>query len=195
MPGRYLDEATLKEFVRSETITDTAIYTAAILAAEEHVDAAHQRRFEVTSTPATRSYRPTSDRDHVLWLDDFRTVTSITENGTLLVANTDYVLEPLNSRDGAGHTVPYDRAVRYGTFWYYDGPKPTVSVVGVPDWATIPYLVIEACKVAAKAIIEGRDVRFGLAALAESGGVSEREAKVIKDSIAAYRSHRSWGIG
>ena len=194
MPGRYLDEATLKAFCRSETITDTADYTAAILGAEEHIDTAHQRRFAVAGTTAVRVFRPLGDRSDVLWLDDFTTLTSLTEDGTVLVSGTDFVLEPLNQLDGAGRTVPYNRAVRYNTYWRYDGPKATVSVDATWGWAAIPALVVEACKVAAKAILEGRDLRFGLAALAESGGVSEREAKVIKDSIAAYRSHRSWGV-
>lgn len=199
MPGRYLTEATLKEYCHDEKITDMAVYTAAILSAEEHIDDAHGkgRRFEVTSTPVTRLRRPSANSD-MLWLPDFKTVTSITENGSLLVNGTDYVLEPFDQVDAHGHTVPYTRAVRYGLTWYYDGPKPTVSVAGIPGWAAIPFLVVEACKVAAKAIIEGRDLRFGLAGLAESGGVSEREAKVVKDSIEAFGRKpgrgRSWGV-
>src|SRR5688572_15478483 len=98
-----------------------AVYTAAILAAEEHVDSAHQRRFELAGTAAARVFRPAA-RSSTLWLDDFTTLTSIVENGTTLTVGSDFVLEPLNQRDGAGHTVPYDRAVRYNADWWYDGP-------------------------------------------------------------------------
>jgi hypothetical protein len=194
MPGRYLDEATLKEFVHSETVMDTALYTAAILAAEERVDDAHARRFAVASTATAKVFRPQSSYEDTLILPDFTTLTSIVENGRTLTVNTDFILYPLNNEDDAGHTVPYDSAVRYYMPWYYDGPKPTVTVTAAWGWASIPFLVVEACKIAAKAILEGRDLRGGLVGWVESGGISEREAKVVKDSIAAYRSHRSWGV-
>lgn len=194
MPGRYLDEDTLKRYVRSETTIDLPDYTAAIYGAEELIDGLLARRMEIASASTARVYAPGSYTDS-LPLHDFTTLTSIVEHGVTLTLNTDFVLKPFNNLNDAGHTVPYNEAVRYWTPWYYDGPKATITVTAAWGWATIPYLVVEACKVAAKAILDGRDVRFGLATIAESGGVSEREAKTIRDAQRLYRSPRSWGIG
>jgi hypothetical protein len=187
--GRYLSNETLKAFTNSTIVADADAYTAAIAAAEQQIDNACQRRFEVASSASARTFRPIPG-SNVLWLDDFTTLTSLVENGTTLTA-ADFVLEPLNNRTAAGETRPYNRAIRYTGTWYYDGPKPTVTVTAAWGWAAIPPGAIEACKVVAKAFLEGRDIRFGLAGFSEGGGVSEREAK---DFVRDYRAPQSWGL-
>jgi len=193
MPGRYLTEEALQAYAHSTAVSDVAEYTAAILTAEQQLDIACQRRFEVAGNAAARTYRPHRG-SNVLWLDDFVTLTSLVENGVTLVSGTDFVLEPLNNLTAAGETRPYDRAIRYSGNWYTDGPKTTVTVTATFGWAAIPPGAVTACKVLAKAILEGRDIRFGLAGFSEGGGVSEREAKSVRDFVRDYHSHSSWGI-
>ena len=191
--GRYLSNETLKAFTNSTIVADADAYTAAIAAAEQQIDNACQRRFEVAGNAAARTFRPIPG-SNVLWLDDFTTLTSLVENGATLVSGTDFVLEPLNNRTAAGETRPYNQATRYTGTWYYDGPKPTVTVTAAWGWAAIPPGAIEACKVVAKAFLEGRDIRFGLAGFSEGGGVSEREAKAVRDFIRDYRAPQAWGL-
>lgn len=194
--GRNVSLADFKLYVRSETTIDESLYLSALLAGEEAVDIELGRKMVVVTAGApgltARVFRPTGG--NVLWLDDFTEMSTLVENGVTLVNGTDYVLEPFNNLSPAGVTVPYDRAVRYRANWYCDYPKATVTATARWGWASISSLVIEGTKIAGKAILEGRDIRHGLVALAESGGVSERDGLTIKRMVKAYRSHKSWGI-
>ena len=191
--GRYLSVDELKAYGFSTTVGDRIDYASGIDAAEQQIDNMLQRRIELADTLTARVFRPVPGST-VLWLDDFTTLASIVEDGTTLVENTDFVLEPLNGKTPAGGTRPYDRAVKVSGCWYTDGPKATVTVTAAWGWASIPPGAKEACKVLAKAFLDGRDIKSGIVALSEAGGVSEREAKALRDFVRDYRGARSWGI-
>lgn len=113
-------------------------------------------------------------------------MTSVVENGTALTVSTHYQLEPLNALSSAGETVPYRRIRRLDTSWFTRGERGTVVVTAPWGWASIPAQIIESCKIAAKAVIDGRDLRYGLVALADGGALSERDARVVKRAIETY---------
>lgn len=197
--GRYVEVTELKLFVNSQTISDDGVYEEAIDAATQYLDGETKRTFTLADTTepdpvsTARVYRP--DRGSAsLFIHDCVSIVSVVENGVTLTANTDYIAEPLNGMLWSGETRPYNELVRYPGCWYTDGPKATVTVTAVWGWASIPDMAKLACKVAAKAYLDARDVRLGLAALSEQGGVSERESKAVRDFIRHYRGAMSIGI-
>jgi len=184
---RYLPVSTFKSWWKSEISADDSLIEAAINAAETAIDNALQRRMIVaTGTPSARKFRP-NDCTPILYINDAKTVTSIVENGTTLTADTDYVLEPLNGISATGETWPYYRVLRYGRDWYTDGVKPTVTVTADWGWTAIPYEVIEACKIVTSDMLSNRDMRNGLVAITEAGGVGSRENLTVRNMIAKYR--------
>ncbi len=185
---RYLPVATFRQWWKSETNVDDELIEAAINAAETAIDNALQRRMVVASgVDAERVYRPQLNSP-ILLIHDCVTVTSIVENGTTLTEGTHFVLDPLNNLNAAGETVPYHRALRYGQNWYTDGPKATVTVDADWGWAAIPYEVVESCKIIAADMISNRDMRNGLVAITEVGGVGSRENTTVRNMIAKYRA-------
>ncbi len=192
--GRYLSEAQLKAYGWSTTVNDLNDYTAAILAAEQGLDNACQRQIIVASASSALSFRPEGWPSKTLWIRDCTAVASVVEYGATLTADVDYVLEPIAAEQWSGEARPYDRITKVNGAWTYDGPIPRVVVTATWGWAAIPPGAVEACKVAAKAFLDGRDISFGLAGLTEGGGVSEREAKAVRDFIRDYRGHHSIGL-
>ena len=193
--GRYIDEDELKAYGNSTTVSDRNDYRTAILAAETQIDIDCQRSFDVASgTPSSLSFRSRSPGLCVLDIRDCVSVTSVTENGALLVENVDYVLEPIAGEQWSGEVRPYDRIVRTSGSWYYDGPIPTVVVVADWGWAAQPLGLKEVAKVAAKAHLDGRNLSLGLAAVVESGGVRQSEALTVRKFIDGYHSIHAVGI-
>lgn len=184
---RYLTVGTFKDWYKDETSVNDSLIEAAINAAETAIDNALQRRMVIASgTPSERVFRP-NPCSPILYFDDAKTVTSIVENGVTLTANTDFVLEPLNGLSATGEAWPYYRALRYGRDWYTDGPKATVTITADWGWTAIPYEVIESCKVVAADMLSNRDMRNGLVAITEAGGVGSRQNQTVRDMIAKYR--------
>ena len=193
--GRYVSVDELKAWGFSTTVNDRTDYGSAILAAEQALDNACQRRFIVASASSALSFRPETARTDVLWIQDCTTVTSVVEYGTTLTVDVDYVLEPTAAEQWSGETRPYSSIRKAsGASWYSDGPIPRIVVTATWGWAAIPPGAVEACKVAAKAFLDGRDITFGLAGLTEGGGVSEREAKAVRDFVRQYQGHHAIGL-
>ena len=195
MAARYLNVDKLKRFIRSQSTDDEGLYAEACLAAEQFLDNECQRSFTLAGTSATsRSYRPDSYGAPTLFIHDCTQITAVVENGTTLTANVDYVAEPLNGLSPAGETRPYDRLTRYATQWYSNFNLPTVTVTAKWGWAEYPPGIEFAGLVCAKAYLEARDIRAGLAQFGDVGVAGEREAKAVRDFIREYRGHSSWGI-
>lgn len=193
MAERYVTYADFDLYVRSETNVDVALKHQCLDAAVIAVDNALKRRVERTAEDAVdepRTYRP---EGHYLFIDDMSEVTSITENGVVLTAGTDFVLEPLNGRSQSGEPRPYDCAIRYGQCWHADWPKPTITVLGKPGWPSIPPPIVEMCKIIGKAYVDTRNTSLGIAALTESGAVSARDVKLVTETIREYKAVRSVG--
>jgi hypothetical protein len=180
-------------YARTTTVEDASIKRDCLDAAHTATFNALGRRPVVAGASTARVFRPDSD-SQVLWLDDFTTLTSIVENGTTLVVNTDFVLGPLNNLSPSGETVPYSYALRRSRSWYTDDVLATVTVTAAWGWAAIPPQVVEMCKLVGKAYLEGRDFSQGIVALTETGAFGARETKLVKDAIKDYRSHKTWGV-
>lgn len=189
---RYLPVATFKQWWKTEISVDDDLITAAINAAETAIDNALQRRMVVASgTPSARVFRP-DPCTHILYIDDCVSVTSISENGTTLVSGTDFVLEPLNGIAATGEAWPYYRVLRYARNWYTDDVKATVTVTADWGWSAIPYEVVESCKIVAADMLSNRDMRNGLVAITEAGGVGSRQNQTVRDMVAKYRGPRGY---
>lgn len=193
---RYVSVSTFKDYARVETQTadDTEI-EAALNAAEQQLDIACQRRFQVAAAPATaRLYAPQTST--VLRIHDATTITAVVNNGTT-VSSGDYQLEPVNGLTWAGESVPYQQIRLLGTgqwdFGNWDG-KATISVTATWGWAAIPAPIVEACKVLAKDILGNRDVRFGLVAVTEAAGISARTNPIVRSAVDQYRRVEAMGI-
>ena len=77
-----------------------------------------------------------------------------------------------------------------GGTWTRRGQQATVTVTAKWGWPEIPAPAIEARKIAAKAVLDGRDVRLGIADFTAAGAVSEREARVVRNFVHDYKGHR-----
>ena len=183
---RYLPVATFKLWHKDETTLDDTLVEAAINAAETAIDKALQRRMAVSSTSSDRSYAPTP-QSQILYIHDATAVTSVVENGRTLTANVDYQLEPLNAIDATGEAWPYYVIRRLDNWWYTRGQRATVVVTGAWGWASIPPMVVEACKIVTGDMLSNRDMRNGLVAITEAGGVGSRENRTVRDMVANYR--------
>lgn len=192
MATRYLTTAVFKTYLRSElTLEDTA-YEAAINAAELWLDNKCQRRFEVASATTARVFTPLSTS--VLPIHDCTAVTSVVDNGTTMVAGTDYQLEPLNGLTNAGDATPYYKLRRLNGYWFSWNNKATTTVTATWGWAAIPLSIVEACKIVAKDFFEQRDVSHGVIGVSDAGGIGTRENRLVQDAIRQYSHPNTIGI-
>lgn len=190
---RYLEVEDWKQWSRNDLPTvDNTLIEDAILASEQSLDDACDRRFILAVAPATARLFVPFAGNSIVFIDDCTSVTAVSDDGTAVVS-TDYQLEPVGGRARSGMTVPYTRIRRLdGGWWNVNQGKATVSVTAVWGWAAIPYRIREACKVLTKAHIDGRDIRAGIAGFSPDGfAVSEREAKVVRDAIRDYSRRHS----
>jgi hypothetical protein len=190
----WLPVEEFKDYARNEIPTaDDAQIENAIDSAVDAVGGEINRSLTVAGDTATaRVFRPKYGR-RLLFIDDCVAVTSVTENGSLLVVSTDYVAEPLNGIDTAGHVVPYSALRRFGTSWYVDDDKATVSVLARWGWASIPPQLVTACKIVAKDVLMSRDVNFGIVAVTEAAAFSARTNPTVR--VAVDRFHLAKSIG
>lgn len=190
---RYLPVQTFKDWHRSEVTAEDTIIEAAINAAEMAIDNALQRKMILADPVVTsvRVFRPASSYQDVLHIDDAAAVTAISDNGTALVLATDYQLEPLNGLSDAGEAWPYSTIRRRNSSWTHDDAVALVSVTARWGWPAIPAQVVESCKIIAADMLANRDMRFGLAAITDAGGVGTRENKTVRDMIRDYASYKT----
>ena len=197
MTTRYLTEAELKAYVRSEIVTDNNLYVAAINSAEVWLDSKMSRKVVLASveTPAANARVFIPSGSQVMFIHDCTTITSVVDNGTTLVSGTDYQPEPLNLLSDMGEARPYYRLRRLNGYWYSSINKATISVTATWGWAAIPPMVKEACKIVAKEYFQQRDVAHGLIGITDVGGVGTRENQLVQDTVRAYQHPNSIGIG
>lgn len=173
--------------------TDDALTQIALDGAESSVLDYLQRNVHTALTASERSYVPTGGE--YLWIHDCTTVTSITDDGTALVAGTDYQLEPVNNFDATGATIPYDRVRRLGGCWdsVVDG-KATISVTATWGWAAVPSWATQAVLIMARDIIDARNQSAGVAGFGEFGAVRARTHPIVSKLLDPHRSVKAWGI-
>ena len=191
MTTRHVTPEDYKAWSRIQVWTDDFEVESAIVTAEQAIDNALGRRLVLAgATPVTRVFVTTDDT--VLLIDDFASITTVVNSGTTI---TSYQLEPLNGLSAGGESVPYDCIRLTAGSWYRNGLQATVSVTGVPGWTTLPAGLPDVVKVATKAVLDGRNVKLGIAELTAGGAVSEREAALVRNFIRDYRGWRSFGVG
>ena len=183
----------IKDYVNDKTATaNYALVEAARYAAIAQLNNDCQRRFVLATTASARVFVPESAC--LVRIHDCTTVTSVTNDGSAVAASL-YQLEPLNGLSAAGETMPYDRIrLISGGVFYANAGEATVSVTATWGWASIPYPIIEACKIIAKDILSNRDVRFGLVAVTDVAGVSARTNPVVAAAINSYKRVEAFGI-
>lgn len=192
MTTRYLTVAEEKTYLRSEITVDDTLIEQAINSAETIIDNACQRRFEVASSSTARVFIPSGSTVQII--NDCTVIASVVDNGTTLVNNVDYQREPLNGLSATGETWPYYRLRRLNGWWYSSTNTATITVTATWGWAAIPPQVKESCKIITKDLLEMRDIKFGLVAITEAGGVGTRENRIVRDMIATYAHPFSIGI-
>lgn len=143
---------------------------------------------------SARVYAPETCLVASLGIHDCVEIESVVENGVTLTANDDYVASPLNGLSWAGESVPYSSLVRYGRYWWHDGPKATVTVTARWGWAAIPAPVAEACKMLGKDIATSRSRVGDVASFGEFGVVRLRQSPQITGLLAPYRRVEAFGM-
>ena len=187
---RYLSVTTFKAWWKTDRSADDDLIEAAINAAETAIDNALQRRMiTATGTASARSYAADGCTS-MLWVHDSVEIESVVENGVTLTAGTHYQAEPLNGLNSAGESVPYHLLRRLDQSWYVDGPKAAIVVTADWGWSAIPFEVVESCKIITADMLSNRDLRNGLVAITEAGGVGSRENRTVRDMISSYRYPR-----
>jgi hypothetical protein len=185
-----------KLWARNEIPTaDDDSISDAIAAATQALFNAVGRKIVVAGAASARVFAPFDSGSSMLMIDDCTTVTSVVENG-VTVSSVDYQLEPLNGLSAGGESRPYDR-IRYKGLrrWFTYYGEATITVTATWGWSAIPAPAIEACKIATKAILDGRDIRLGVLAAVDTGAVTERQALVVRNFVSDYQGHKSWGVG
>lgn len=191
MVTRHVTVENFKAWSRIKTWEDDYEAESAIIAAEQSLDDALGRRIVLAgSTPVTRVYVPTDDT--VTLIDDFASISAITNGGATI---TSYQLEPLNGLSAGGESVPYDCVRLTAGSWYRNGQQATVSITGIPGWPALPAGLPEVVKVLAKAVLDGRNVRLGIAEITADGAVTERDAMLVRNFVRDHRGWRSHGVG
>ena len=183
-----------QDYTRDE-ITANLVESEAILEATDELlaDICH-RKWIIATTSTTRHYAPRSWTDCIRF-HDCTSVTTITADG-VVVAATEYQLEPLNALDWAGNARPYEQARRIGSHWPFDNFKATVAVNAAWGWPAIPARVKRAALVLAKDIGKHRDLSFGTAVVVDYGALRVRQATLVDDLIHNFRRPEAMaGIG
>lgn len=149
----------------------------ALAAASRAVEELCQRRtFALDATETTRRYTATGTT--VVAIDDVATITSVVSDGATLVADTDYVVEPLNA---AADDRPYTMLLSEGGYFAAGAGK--VQVTGRFGWPQVPPQVEQfVTTIAAKLLKRAREAPFGVV---QSGldGVAVRLAKTDPDAM------------
>ena len=194
---RYLSVDTFRKWTRNDIDADESIILTAIHASEEWIDQRSDRYLSLAdddTADVTRKFRPGCT--NVLRIPDFATITTVEENGTVLVDGTDYQAEPFDKLDrDTGVYRPFDRLVRLDRAWYRNGSRPTVEGTGKPGWASIPAVAIEAACILTNDWLQNRNIRLGVVGATGDGfSIGARENPFVISAIDAIRGPVVWGI-
>lgn len=180
----------LKVYLGTDRVDDDDFLEVSRVAAENAVQHACQRPFEVASDASDRMYVPRLDR---VRFHDCTSVTSITANDEA-VSSDDYQLEPLNGLSWSGQARPYEQARLHSGCWYSDGERATITVTATWGWAAIPDEVKAATLIVAKDVVKNKDVSFGIAAFTEYAAIRVRENPTVGALLHSFRRVEAIGI-
>lgn len=193
MATRFLSVAAFKTYLRTELINEDANFESAIQAGELWLDGRLGRKMIVATSSSARTFRPLGN-SRTLIINDCTTVTSVVENGTTLVVNTQYELEPLNGLSNAGESWPYYKLVKPYNTWFSTTNLASVVVTAAWGWPAIPQMVYESCAIVAKDYLLQRNVDHGIVDVSSVGGIGSRENRLVRDTIAKYRHPNAIGL-
>lgn len=113
----------------------------------------------------------------ILRIDDCVTVTTV---DGVAFDDTAYQLEPLNNRSTSGEWRPYT-TIRSGRHrsWRGDNTFGTITIGAVWGWTVIPAGAYTGVRLLGKEIADGKEIRFGLAALTDYAGIRARENPAV----------------
>lgn len=174
------DYCTLEELKRALRITDNiddTLLEGVIDAASRFVDGYCQRSFPVASATATRDYVP-SARYEPLYIDDATSIVSIKIDddldysfATLLRADIDYQLEPINGR-ASGIALPFSRIIPVEDgYWPTWMNRATVRVEATFGWEAVPQPVRQATILQASRLFTRFDSPLGIAGFGDMGAM------------------------
>lgn len=174
--AEYCTVNELKEtlVLQSESFADDNI-TVAIIAASRAIDHFTDRRFDVDQIDQIRYYTP--DNPGIVWVNDLVTLTGLATddqgNGTFTqpwVANTDFVLEPLNApADGRPYTSVRVNGARTSLYLPAQYER-SVRVTGRFGWPEVPGPVKQATLMLAGRLVKlVREAPFGVAGFGMDG--------------------------
>jgi hypothetical protein len=175
-----VERADLKVFLRNELPSvDDPIIDMARDTAELLVKSTTGRTWTVAGAPTVKSFRP-RQRSRRLMIPDAATITSVVENGTTLVAGTDYVSEPLNGETVSGEARPTEWLTRIDCDWYTYDLRTTVTVTAGWGWTAIPTDLVEAIYLLTKDVVQHRESQFGgVAGFTDVAAVRIRNAPLL----------------
>ena len=198
MPVDFPTAEEIKDYVNDKTATaNLPLVISARAAAIAQLNNDCQRTFVVAGSASARLYVPSSYE--IVRIHDCTSVTSVTNDGNTIGSSL-YQLEPVNAMSWTGEAVPYEQIRMIGsTAWEYgtnNTREATVSVTATWGWSSIPYPIVESCKIIAKDILMNRNsFGFGLAAITEQAGITARTNPFVAGAISTYRRAETFGVG
>jgi hypothetical protein len=191
-----VDLDTFAAYLGTNIAADNSHLHAALLAAQQAVEAICGRTFDEPTNPlpsaTPRVYAPCGD---VVWIDDLAVSTGIVvvEHGVTLAA-TDYQTEPLNQLGDDRRYRPISALRRvagdYPTGWETRGRVATVTVTSQYwGWTTTPDAIKQAVMIGAKDLVHQRETRFGVAGFGEFGVTRIRENPDVARICRPYMRH------
>jgi len=186
------DYCTLEELKQALRITDDiddALLNRSIDAASRWIDGYCERTFTVASATATRDFVP-SARYEPLYIDDATSIVSIKIDddldysfATLLRADIDYQLEPINGR-ADGITVPFYRVLPVEDgYWPVWMSRATVRVEATYGWPALPDAVNTAAVLQAARLYTRFSSPAGVVSFGDMGAI--RVSRMLDPEVEA----------
>jgi len=198
----YVTVDNLRDYIGSDTTNFAAVAQSACTVASRWVEAKAGRTFFGDSTVSARYFDPIS-----AWecnVDDISTTSGLivatddggngTYSGTWTY-NTDFILEPVNSRQGGIAGYPFTKVKVLGNqsrgffinrVW---SMRPFVKVTAKWGWAAVPDDVTQAALMKAAEVFKMKDAANGTIGLDGWGPVRFRENPAILALLGPYMLH------
>lgn len=170
MANEYVSAATLKSTLGITVSTYDTDITTACSAASRAIDGITSRRFwKDTDAASVRYYTPVQSYG-TLQIDDLVTLTSVYVDDlgdgsfpTLLVANTDFVVEPLNAA-AESPARPYTQLRTHPNAPSSSWPRypRSVKVTGRFGWPSVPDEIVRATTILAIKLFKRQESPMGV---------------------------------
>ena len=192
----YITPSELRSYIGSDTSNQEDLVQAACTTASRVVEQMCGRTFNAETSTTTLKRVPSS-----YWCveldDDIYTTTSLVlttddaadgSYSTTWTINTDFVLEPVNQRQGPISGYPWTsvRAVGSKTFPMNPMRPWSVQIVAKLGWAAVPAPVKQACLMAGAQLFKLKDAPDGFVGLDGWGPTQVRENRFVRATLGPY---------